>query len=253
MHINGSLVLITGASSGIGAATARAVARAGGRPILVARTRSALEAVAAEIRAAGGQTWVYPADLADPAAVEEAASQIMREVGVPDILIHSAGAGRWLFVEETTATEAMQMMAAPYFTAFYTTRAVLPAMLSQRAGSIINISSVASSLKGAPNRYVYGSTKAAIIGLTKSVAVDFAAHGIRCNAICPGTVDTPSLAGRINTAADPVQARKDFIARQPMGRLGSADEIAHLAVYLAGDEAGFTSGATHIIDGAWSA
>jgi 2-keto-3-deoxy-L-fuconate dehydrogenase len=112
---------------------------------------------------------------------------------------------------------------------------------------------VVSSVKGAPNRYVYGATKAAVIGLTKAVAVDFVAKGIRCNVICPGTVDTPSLAGRIAAAADPEAARRDFIARQPMGRLGAPEEVAALALYLASDEASFTSGAVHIIDGAWSA
>ena len=187
MHINGRLVLITGASSGIGAATARAVARAGGRPILVARTRSALEAVAAEIRAAGGQTWVYPADLADPAAVEEAASQIMREVGVPDILIHSAGAGRWLFVEETTAAEAMQMMAAPYFTAFYTTRAFLPAMLQRRSGHIVAINSPVSRCVW-PGATGYAAARWALRGFTEALRADLHGTGLRVTAVVPGLV-----------------------------------------------------------------
>ena len=126
-------------------------------------------------------------------------------------------------------------------------------MLAQGSGSIINVASAASSIKGVPNRAVYSATKAALIGLTKSVAVDFAATGVRCNAICPGTVDTPSLAGRMAAAADPAAARRDFIARQPMGRLGTAEEIAHLAVYLASDESSFTSGAALLIDGAWAA
>jgi len=128
-------------------------------------------------------------------------------------------------------------------------RAALPAMLANGGGSIVNMASVAGSIKGAPNRFVYGTTKAAVIGLTKSVAADYVAHGIRCNAICPGTVDTPSLHERINANADPVEARKAFIARQPMGRLGNAEEIADLCVYLASDESVFMTGQTVIIDG----
>ncbi len=133
------------------------------------------------------------------------------------------------------------------------TAAALPGMLAQSRGSIINIGSVASSLKGVTNRYVYSTTKAAVIGLTKAVAMDFVGQGIRCNVICPGTVDTPSLGGRIAASADPDAARRDFVARQPMGRFGTAQEIANLALYLASDEATFTSGAVHVIDGAWSA
>jgi 2-keto-3-deoxy-L-fuconate dehydrogenase len=132
---------------------------------------------------------------------------------------------------------------------YYTISAMLPRMLEQGGGSIINIASVAGSIKGIANRFVYGASKAAVIGLTKSVAIDFVKRGIRCNAVCPGTIDTPSLGDRINAFADPVQARKDFIARQPMGRLGNAEEIADLCVYLASDESVFMTGQTVIIDG----
>jgi 2-keto-3-deoxy-L-fuconate dehydrogenase len=125
-------------------------------------------------------------------------------------------------------------------------------MLAARAGSIINISSVASSIKGVPNRYAYSLTKAAVIGLTKSVAADFVGQGVRCNAICPGTVDTPSLTERMRATGDEAAARAGFIARQPMGRLGRAEEIAALAVYLASDESAFTTGAIHVIDGGWT-
>ena len=125
-------------------------------------------------------------------------------------------------------------------------------MLARGGGSIINMSSAASSIRAAANRFVYGATKAAVIGLTKSVAQDFVTQGIRCNAICPGTVQSPSLDGRINANADPVAARAAFIARQPMGRLGRPEEVAALAVYLASDESGFTTGTAQVIDGAWS-
>jgi 2-keto-3-deoxy-L-fuconate dehydrogenase len=131
-------------------------------------------------------------------------------------------------------------------------RAVIPGMLEARHGSIINMSSCVSSIKGAPRRFVYGSTKAAVVGFTKSLAADFVGSGIRCNAICPGTVESPSLEERIAASGDATKARADFIARQPMARLGKPEEVAALAVYLASDESSFTTGQVHIIDGGWS-
>jgi 2-keto-3-deoxy-L-fuconate dehydrogenase len=128
-------------------------------------------------------------------------------------------------------------------------QAVLPKMLEQGGGSIINMASVCSSVRGLPNRFIYGASKAAVIGLTKSVAADYVTQGIRCNAICPGTVETPSLHDRINAEADPVQARKNFIARQPMGRLAQAHEIAPIIVFLASDEAIFATGNAYMVDG----
>ena len=135
---------------------------------------------------------------------------------------------------------------------YFMTKSILPKMIKQNKGSIINISSIASSLRGLPNRFVYGTTKAAIIGFTKSIASDFIKNNIRCNAIAPGTVHTPSWEGRVQAAKDPVQAKKDFIARQPMGRLGTPEEIASLAIYLASDESEFVTGITHSIDGGMS-
>lgn len=135
---------------------------------------------------------------------------------------------------------------------YRTIRAFLPGMLDAGGGSIINMSSAASSIKGAPNRFVYGATKAAVIGLTKAVAADFVTRGIRVNAICPGTIDTPSLHDRIAAQGDPEKARAAFVARQAMGRLGRPEEVANLAVYLASDESAFTTGAVHVIDGGWS-
>jgi 2-keto-3-deoxy-L-fuconate dehydrogenase len=136
---------------------------------------------------------------------------------------------------------------------FLVTRSFLPAMLAKGGASIINIASVASSVKGVPNRFAYAASKAAVIGLTKSIAADYVGKGIRCNAICPGTIDTPSLNDRINAFTDPTKARQDFIARQPMGRLGTAEEIADFAVYLASDESTFTTGQAFIIDGGMTA
>ena len=132
---------------------------------------------------------------------------------------------------------------------YFTIRAFLPAMLDAGGGSIINMSSVASSIKGIAQRCVYGASKAAVIGLSKSVAADYIDRGIRCNAICPGTVESPSLQARINAFDDPIAARRAFVARQPLGRLGSADEIAAMAVYLASDESAFTTGTTMVVDG----
>jgi 2-keto-3-deoxy-L-fuconate dehydrogenase len=134
---------------------------------------------------------------------------------------------------------------------YHMIRAFLPAMVAARAGSIINMSSVASSITGVPDRCAYGATKAAVIGLTKSVAADFVAQGIRCNAICPGTVDTPSLQARLHATGDYAKTRTEFEARQPMGRLGKPEEIAALALHLASDESGFTTGQIHVIDGGW--
>jgi 2-keto-3-deoxy-L-fuconate dehydrogenase len=133
-----------------------------------------------------------------------------------------------------------------------TIRAVLPGMLAGGRGSIVNMASVVSSVKGAPNRCVYGTTKAAVVGLTKSVSADYVGRGIRCNAVCPGTVQTPSLDARIAARGDPATMRAAFVARQPIGRIGTAEEIAALVVYLASDESGYTSGAVHVIDGGWS-
>jgi 2-keto-3-deoxy-L-fuconate dehydrogenase len=134
---------------------------------------------------------------------------------------------------------------------YHMIRAFLPGMVAARAGSIINMSSVAGSITGVPDRCAYGATKAAVIGLTKSVAADFVAQGVRCNAICPGTVDTPSLQARLHAYGDYEKTRREFEARQPMGRLGKPEEIAALALHLAGDESGFTTGQIHIIDGGW--
>ena len=135
---------------------------------------------------------------------------------------------------------------------YRTCHAFLPAMLQAGKGNIINMSSVASSIRGTPNRFVYGTTKAAVIGLTKAIAADFIRQGIRCNAICPGTVHSPSLEQRMAAHGDVEKARADFVSRQPMGRLGRTEEVAALAVYLASDESAFTTGQTHVIDGGWA-
>ena len=190
MQIKDKLILITGASSGIGAATAQAAARAGGRVVLVARTQAALEAVAAEIRAAGGQAWVYAADLANPLQVAQMAVRVAREAGLPDIIVNSAGAGRWLFIEETSAEEALEMMAAPYFTAFYTTRAFLPAMLARGSGQIVVINSPAARAVW-PGATGYTAARWALQGFTQALRADLYGTGLSVTSVVPARVLSP--------------------------------------------------------------
>jgi 2-keto-3-deoxy-L-fuconate dehydrogenase len=239
-RLNGKKTLITAAAQGIGRASALAFAREGAQVI-------ATDVNAAKLAELAGTPGIVTRrlDVLDKAAIKACAA----EVGGLDALFNCAG-----FVANGTILDCDD--AAWDFSnnlnvraMYWMTQAFLPAMIAKGGGSIVNMSSVASSVKGVVNRFVYGTTKAAVIGLTKSVAADFIKQGIRCNAICPGTVQTPSLDDRINSAADPVEARKAFIARQPLGRLGSPEEIAALAVYLASDESAYTTGAIHVVDG----
>ena len=170
----------------------------------------------------------------------------------PDILINCAGfvhSGKILDAQDDQFDFAVSLNIKSMF---HSIQAVIPLMIKKGGGSIINISSVVSSIIGAPNRCIYGTTKAAVIGLTKSVAVDYVKQGIRCNAICPGTIDTPSLHSRLKDTGDYEKAKQDFISRQPLGRIGKAEEIASLALYLSSDESSFVTGQTHVIDGGWS-
>jgi short-subunit dehydrogenase len=190
MKIQGSTILITGASSGIGAATAKAMARAGGRVLLLARTQTALEKVAAEIVAAGGEAKVYPIDLTDAPKVEQVAKQILAEVGTPDLILNNAGAGRWLFVEETSSAEALQMMNAPYFAAFYITRAFLPEMLRRGTGHIVTINSPVSRFAW-PGATGYAAARWALRGFTEALRADLRGTGLRVTMVTPGLVDSP--------------------------------------------------------------
>jgi 2-keto-3-deoxy-L-fuconate dehydrogenase len=180
---------------------------------------------------------------------ESAINKLAAEVGAVDVLFNCAGIVHHGSILDATTKDWDQAFAVNTKSMFLVSKAFIPGMLKKGKGSIINMASVASSLKGLPNRFVYGASKAAVIGLTKAIAADFVAKGIRCNAICPGTVDTPSLQGRINAFADPVQARKDFVARQPMGRLGTVDDIMGILVFLASDESLFATGNAYSIDG----
>jgi len=184
----------------------------------------------------------------DPTEIEA----VVAATGVPNILFNCAGyvaSGTILDCDERDWTFSLELNVGAMYRLI---RAVLPGMLERGNGSIINMASVASSIKGVPNRFAYGASKGAVIGLTKSIAADFAGQGIRCNAICPGTVETPSLHDRLSATGDHDAAWAAFTARQPMGRVGRPEEIAALALYLASDESGFTTGQAHVVDGGWS-
>jgi 2-keto-3-deoxy-L-fuconate dehydrogenase len=237
--------VVTAAGAGIGRATALAYAREGARVLAAGRNAEALRTLAQQepsIRTA-------VVDLTDVAQITTLAES---EPEV-EVLFNCVGFVHPGTILETTIADWKRSFATNVDSMFYLCKAVLPGMLKRSRGSIINISSVVSSVKGVANRFAYGATKAAVIGLTKSIAADFVTRGIRCNAICPGTVRTPSLAARVAAlGGDPQAAWQSFIARQPIGRLGEPEEIAALAVYLASDESAFVTGAIHIIDGGWS-
>ena len=238
-RLAGKTAVVSAAGSGIGRASAEAFARAGARVLAVDINGDALASLT------GCEPQVL--DVRDPAAV----AAFAKTAGKVDVLFNCAGSvpkGTVLDVDPAQWDAAFELNVTSMF---HMIRAFLPGMIAARAGSIINMSSVAGSITGVPDRCAYGATKAAVIGLTKSVAADFVAQGIRCNAICPGTVDTPSLQARLHSYGDYAKTRAEFEARQPVGRFGKPEEIAALALYLASDESGFTTGQTHIIDGGW--
>ena len=244
----GKKALITAAGQGIGRASALAFAKEGATVFATDINAQALETLKKECQC---ETHVF--DVTKPEEIEK-----MRAfTGRLDVLFNVAGFVHSGTILQSTEQEWEMAMGLNVLSHYRLIKAYLPQMIEAQKGSIINVASVVGSLKGAPNRFIYGLTKAALIGLTKSVAIDYVTHGIRCNAICPGTVDTPSLEGRIQNQANDTQkttqeVRSMFVARQPLGRLGTAQEIAALAVYLASDESVFTTGTTQIIDGGWS-
>lgn len=240
-RLTGKTALITAAGQGIGRASALAMAREGATVFATDINAQAL----AELADAGLRTFVL--DVRDPASIAAAVAA----AGPVDVLFNCAGfvAGgtilecdeaQWAFSIDLNMTAMYRMC-----------RAFLPGMLASGAGSIINMASVASSVIAAPNRFVYGTTKAGVIGLTKAIAADFVTKGIRANAICPGTVESPSLEQRLRDTGDYAAAKAAFIARQPIGRIGKPEEIAALVVYLASDESSYTTGVAHVIDGGW--
>ena len=242
-RLNGKKILITAAAQGIGRATAERFAAEGADVIATDINMEVL----GTLKAATLTT--RRLDVLDPAAITAAA----KEIGDIDVLVNCAGYvhhGSILDCEEKDFDFSTNLNVRA---AYRMIRAFLPGMLARQKGTIVNIASIASSIIGVPNRFIYGVTKAALLGLTKSVAVEFVKQGIRCNAICPGTVETPSLGERIKALGNEEEARKAFIARQPMGRLGKAEEIAALALYLASDESAFVTGQEFVIDGGWTA
>jgi 2-keto-3-deoxy-L-fuconate dehydrogenase len=244
-RLTNKTAFMTASAAGIGGATALAFAREGARVIATDRDPAAVEKLKADLAAIGPGHEAYVLNVTDHAALKEAAA---RHKGV-DVLFNCAG---WVHqgTLETTALEDWQRSFDINVTPmFVLTQAFLPAFLEQGDASIINIASVASSLKGVPNRLAYMSTKAAVIGFTKSIAYDFMGRGIRANAICPGSVDSPSLHDRARSTGDHDKAWDTFIARQPIGRMAMPAEIAHLAVYLASDESAYATGANFIADG----
>lgn len=241
-RLQGRKCIVTAAGAGIGRATALALAYEGGEVVATDIDNAALTTLEREAPSLS----VRCLDVREPDAIATLADDHF------DVLVNVAGivhGGTILDWNERDWAEAVDLNVTAMIR---TIRAVLPGMMERRRGSIINMASVASSVRGVPNRFIYSTTKAAVIGLTKSVAADVVATGVRCNAIAPGTVDTPSLQGRLHATGDYEAAKAAFVSRQPMGRLGRADEVAALAVHLASDESAFTTGAVHVIDGGWT-
>ncbi len=252
-RLQGKRALVTAAGQGIGRATALAFAAEGAQVTATDIDAEALSALAQEAGAqeAGAQEAdieTRTLDVTDPDAI----AAIARDLGAIDVLFNCAGYVHHGSILDCGEDDFDFSVTLNLRAMYRTIKAFLPAMLDAGRGNIVNMSSIASSVIAAENRFIYGVTKAAVIGLTKSVAKDFVGRGIRCNAICPATVDSPSLQARIDAFDDPVAARADFIARQPMGRLGTVEEIAALCVYLASDESAFTTGTAVIVDGGWS-
>ena len=239
-RLKNKIAVVTAAGQGIGRASAELFAKEGARVIAVDINAAALATLT------GMET--RQVDLTNGAAIEA----LSRQIGAVDVLFNCAGfvhSGTLLTTDEADFDFSFGLNVK---SAYRMIREFLPGMIARGGGSIINMSSVASSIIGVPNRFVYGASKAAVIGLTKSVAMDFVKQGVRCNVICPGTVQSPSLDERLAATGDAAKARAEFVSRQPMGRIAKAEEIAELALYLASDASAFTTGATHIIDGGWS-
>ncbi|MDO9143800.1 SDR family oxidoreductase [Rhodoferax sp.] len=240
MRLKGKTALVTAAGQGIGRASVLAMAAEGAQVLATDVNAQLLESYAGVANVTTARL-----DVTDKAAIQA----LVAGMAPVNVLFNCAGVVHNGSILQATDDEWDFAFNLNVRAQFWMIQAVLPKMLAAGGGSIINMSSVCSSLKGLPNRFIYGTSKAAVVGLTKSVAADFVGQGIRCNAIAPGTVDTPSLTERINSYPDPAEARKNFIARQPMGRLAQAHEIAPIVVYLASDESVFASGQLFSVDG----
>ena len=239
INLKGKTALLTASGQGIGFAVAKAFAASGAYVIATdvnSKTLSTLDGIVSE---------THLLNVTDNNAIKS----LVKSIKEPDILFNCAGIvnnGTILEANDDEWDFAFNLNARAMF---HMVQAVLPIMLKNGGGSIVNIASVSSSVKGVPNRFIYGASKAAVLGMTKSIASDYITQGIRCNAICPGTIESPSLEQRLSDMGDYQKARKEFVARQPMGRIGEAEEIASLALYLASDASAYTTGQFHVIDG----
>jgi 2-keto-3-deoxy-L-fuconate dehydrogenase len=244
-RLKGKRAFITAAGQGMGRAAAIAFAAEGAQVWATDVNTEALRSLEGMLGTTTGGVTTRVLDVTDSGAVE----RVAKEAGDVNVVFNCAGIVHHGTIMECSEQDWDRSFDLNIKSMYRVTRAFLPGVLRQQNGSIINMASVASSLRGLPNRLAYGTTKAAVLGFTKAVAADYVRQGIRCNAVCPGTVDTPSLQGRINAFADPVQARKDFVARQPMGRLATVDDITPLLIYLASDESSFATGVAFSVDG----
>jgi 2-keto-3-deoxy-L-fuconate dehydrogenase len=245
-RLEGKLVLVTAAAQGMGRASALAMAREGARVVATDVREDLLATLSQESVGQGGEPIrTQRLDVTDGAAIES----LIGSLPPLDVLFNCAGFVHQGTIFETTDADWDFSFAINVRSMFKTIRAALPKMLDNGGGSIINMASVCSSVKGFPNRFVYGTTKAAVIGLTKSIAADFVTRGIRCNCVGPGTVETPSLHDRMRQLGDVEEARKMFVARQPMGRLATSEEVVPIVVYLASDESVFATGQIFNVDG----
>ena len=244
MRLKNKNIVVTAAAQGIGRATALMFAKEGARVIATDINEKKLSEISKE----NNEIKTYKLDATNKTEVEKFCSTISDI----DVLFHAVGFVHHGTLMDCDDDEFHRSVNVNIYSAYLMSYNLLPKMLKKEKGNIIIVSSGASSIKGAPNRFIYGTTKAALNGFVKAVAVDYVKKGIRCNAILPGTVETPSWQGRVNMADDPIKAREDFIARQAMGRLAQPDEIASMAVYLASDESDFVTGTLNLIDGGWT-
>jgi 2-keto-3-deoxy-L-fuconate dehydrogenase len=248
--LEGKHALVTGAGSGIGAAIAETFAKAGADVIVTDRDASAAQATAGRIVEAGGRARAQPLDVTDVEQCERIAAEVHASAGRLDVLVNNAGVGGVGTVLQTTGADLDRMYAVNVRGVFNVSKAFLPGMLDRRAGVIINMASVGGVI-GIPDRLAYCTTKFAVVGLTKSMALDHAAAGVRINCICPARVETPFVAARLREYPDPERARREMSATQAVGRMGRPEEIAAAALYLASDEAVFVTGSALMIDGGW--